>query len=115
PGDLNDGVLRNEDLIISVDPLIGGDDTINGMGGDDILVGGVNRDVINGNGGNNIVFGDNGVVDFFIADGNNDDIDRIETIFTDIGGNDTITDNGGDDIIFAGDDGDIVGNEVLTN
>src|SRR6185295_19332931 len=88
---------------------------ISGLAGDDIIFGGVNRDTINAGGGNNIVLGDHGIVDFIVADGNNQDIDLIKTIDPDFGGSDTITAGSGDDIIFGGEDGEIVRNDIWSN
>jgi Ca2+-binding RTX toxin-like protein len=54
-------------------------------------------------------------VDFIVADGDNSDIDLIQSTDTDIGGNDDITAGSGNDTIIAGEDGEIVDNDVWTS
>ena len=70
--------------------------------------------------GNNIVFGDHGLVDYLAEEQSNpatqtlrtDDIDRIQSIFTGMGGADTITVGNANDIVLGGFDNDhIYGNE----
>ena len=75
----------------TLDPNLGGVDDIEGGSGNDKLLGGAQGDTINDTAGDNIIFGDHGQI---IGT-------TVET--TDLqGGNDTITTQGGNDIIFGG-------------
>ena len=88
---------------------IGGVDTIRGAAGDDIILGGAKGDDIQGNSGRDILLGDNG--DVVRADGSADEND-IFTTEPSIGGADTISGNGDDDILVGGAAGDFLfGNE----
>ena len=46
---------------MSVESLIGGSDSITTLGGNDIVIGGIDADTINAGEGNNIVLGDSGL------------------------------------------------------
>ncbi|MFB3886819.1 MAG: hypothetical protein ACE144_16445 [Thermodesulfobacteriota bacterium] len=80
----------------SLDPAVGGTDTIFGNEGDDIILGGAGDDIIYGNDGHDVIFGDNGAVQFGSG------VKRINSIDEGIGGNDTINGNSGDDILLGG-------------
>jgi Ca2+-binding RTX toxin-like protein len=116
-------------LVETIEPLIGGSDTITTGADDDIVLGGIDADTIDAGHGNNIVLGDSGYVDWTAAESSApafalaavpaaaatagddldpSDIDRIWASDTDYGGNDVITTGNGDDIIFGGEDGEIV-------
>ncbi|CAN0443943.1 unnamed protein product, partial [Phaeothamnion confervicola] len=59
PGDIADGLDRLPDQFVSVDPTVGGDDTIHGLAGNNIIVGGAGADKIDVEAGNDIIAGDN--------------------------------------------------------
>jgi Ca2+-binding RTX toxin-like protein len=113
PGDLTDGVVRAPVRIFTVDSLIGGNDNITTNNGQDIVLGGINNDTVNVGEGNNIVLGDGGFIDYVTDDDDRTDIDRIWTTEADHGGNDNITSGSGDDIIIAGEDGEVVVNDQV--
>ena len=88
-----------------------GDDTIYGSPSTDILFGGGGDDVIYGFGGNDIIFGDRGIVT--TAPGTAYDPDNpLNGVCVDLGGTlifvATHTDEGGNDLIYAGTGDDIV-------
>src|SRR5207247_798045 len=63
------GTLRilttgNVTHIATVNPALGGDDTISGDDGDDRILGGFGQDTISGNSGNDVVLGDDGLIDY---------------------------------------------------
>ncbi|MEY2518221.1 MAG: large repetitive protein, partial [bacterium] len=104
-------------LVESIETLIGGSDTITTGSGSDIVVGGIDADTIAAGDGNNIVFGDGGVIDWTAAERGGTlagddldaaDIDRIWSLDPDHGGSDVITTGAGDDIVIAGEDGELV-------
>jgi len=64
-GDRSDGLVRNPDLVASVDNLVGGNDTIYGREGDNIVVGGAGADQIETASGNDRIAGDNAQFDFW--------------------------------------------------
>ncbi|HEY9237367.1 MAG TPA: hypothetical protein VIP10_00890, partial [Burkholderiaceae bacterium] len=105
----------------------------NGFGnGNDTIATGIGRDMVFGGGGddaihafassggtaaldrNNIVFGDHGLVDYLVVELANgspprtDDIDRIASIDTGLGGVDTITTGNANDIVLGGQAGDTI-------
>ena len=97
---------------------MGGADTIStGLGGKDIVVGGVDGDTITTNrgqvapadaDGDAIVLGDNGLVDFATVDAVPGDLDRIWVLDPDTGGGDVITTGAGNDVVIAGEDGELI-------
>jgi len=58
-GDKTDGVVRPLAIAISVDREVGGTDTIYGIGGEDILIGGAAGDDVDGGLHDDLIFGDN--------------------------------------------------------
>jgi Ca2+-binding RTX toxin-like protein len=95
--------------IATAESANGAADYIEGNAGNDILLGGTAGDTIHAGADNNIVIGDLGFVDYVIADLDLSDIDRIESTSTTVdGGADTITANGGDDIVIGGRYGDTI-------
>ena len=115
-------------LVETQHSLIGGSDVILVGDGDDIVLGGINEDVIAGSydsqtdtylpsEGNNIFLGDSGSIDWTAADhggllAGDDfdprDLDRVLSTQTNHGSNDLILSGAGDDIIIAGEDGEII-------
>ncbi|MCY2930281.1 MAG: hypothetical protein NTV86_12445, partial [Planctomycetota bacterium] len=119
-----DGLARV--YVATTDPSIGGDDTIEGNEGNDVLLGGAGADTIYGeaadldtvvSSGDDVILGDNGRVDYDLAsdtiDGRLDisgvtlddvtgTLDRVMTTDPTIGGNDVIYGNGGHDAILGG-------------
>ena len=99
--------------VTTIDPAIGGNDTINSGLNDDLILGGTANDSVTTTGGNNIILGDNGRA-FFAADGT---IQTVEAINPTIGGNDNITSAAGNDLIIAGTADDTVaagsGNDLI--
>jgi len=63
PEDQTDGVIREANLIITVDDALGGNDTIDAGGGADQIFGGAGDDDVAGQQGDDIIFGDAGVID----------------------------------------------------
>ena len=94
----NDGLVINA---ITLAPGVGGIDTITTGDDDDIFIGGTGGDTINAGDGRDIGLGDNGQIIFDLVDGENV-LRLIESIATDIGGNDTISLGQGDDVLIAG-------------
>ena len=92
----------------TIEPEIGGSDSITTGAGADIVFGGVDADTINAGNGNNIVIGDSGYVDWVADDATPNDIDRIAATDPQHGGNDDITTGTGNDIIIAGEDGELI-------
>ncbi len=119
PGDkISDGRALALSYLTSVDTTVGGADTIStGLGGKDIVVGGVDGDTITTNrgqvastdaDGDAIVLGDNGLVDFATVDAVPGDLDRIWVLDPDTGGSDVITTGAGNDVVIAGEDGELI-------
>ncbi len=97
------------DLIVTTDPAIGGNDTIEGNEDADQILGGTASDDIWGHEGNDFILGDNGN---FTQPG--EIIEYIKTTAPGIGGSDTIYGNEGNDSIWGGADGDYIeGNDGL--
>ena len=112
-------------LVEAIESLIGGSDTITTGVGRDVVIGGIDADTIVANSGetalrpdsNNIVFGDSGLIDWTATerggalagdDSNPADIDRLWSLAPDHGGSDHITTGNADDIVIAGEDGELV-------
>ena len=100
-GDLIDGVLRNPDRIVSVDPGIGGDDTLIGLEGDNILIGGFGNDELSTGSGNDTILGDNGQVDFWAGTTHINTVQSTDVV-AQTGGNDTIVTGDGVNFVIAG-------------
>ena len=104
--------------IRTTDPEIGGDDFIfTGEAGDDVvLAGAVNDWVDTGETGDDIVFGDHGVALFNIEDTNEPALEDskvsvvafVDSTDPELGGDDVLEVNQGDDIVIAG-----VGNDLV--
>ncbi len=102
-GPANDAMTRLWGLAVTIDPSIGGSDTINVPAGNDVVFGGQGNDTINLGSGTNLVFGDSGYVDWAVsADGTQTEIANAASILPDVGGNDTITTGSGSNIVVGG-------------
>ena len=88
--------------IQTTDPEYGGNDTISGNEGDDIIIGGSANDSLNGNDGNDIILGDNGEI---IGNDGSSKAFHIFSTSPEFGGIDIISGNNGDDIIIGGSGG----------
>ena len=115
--DYTNGVLTSifsTDGALNGAPFIGGNDsitgpTINGTpsfggNGNNVVIGGIGADIIKLGGANNTVIGDDGKATF----GTSGQILTITTQDPTIGGNDTITVNGGNNEIFGGTGADTI-------
>jgi Ca2+-binding RTX toxin-like protein len=91
------------DFVQTTDPAIGGEDTIEGNTGDDLILGGAEGDDIWGNEGDDVIIGDNGNITM-----PDEVIDLIFTTDPAIGGSDTIEGNLDEDMVFGGADGDFI-------
>ena len=90
-------------LAVTIDPSVGGNDTINVPAGNDVVFGGQGDDTINLGAGTNLVFGDSGYVDWAVSsDGTQTEIAAAASILPSVGGNDTITTGTGSNIIVGG-------------
>ena len=115
-GDTTDGVEGLVGIVVTVDPTIGGADTITTGLGSDIVLGGAAGDSITTNDGEtagtpdqpNIVIADHGFVDTVLLDGDPADLDRIWSTDVTYGGDDTVTTGNGDDVIIGGTGGDTI-------
>jgi len=99
--------------IETIDPAVGGNDTINTGLNNDTIFGGTASDVVNTIGGNNVILGDNGKA-LFSASGM---LLNVEITDPTIGGSDTITSGAGNDLIMGGTSGDTIsagaGNDLI--
>ena len=86
--------------IETTNPQDGGDDTIYGKDGLDILIGGVGADTINGGDNPDVILGDNGVV--VRNDPDAEDDNDIYTTDPGIGGNDILNGREAKDILIGG-------------
>ncbi len=114
PEDQTDGVIRDANLLVTVDDNLGGADTIVAGGGADQIFGGAGGDQITADAGADVVIGDAGVVEregtgfdvSFVAGASvpvtTTSLDRIRTKSTSDGGADIITGDSGDDVILGG-------------
>ena len=115
-GDTTDGVEGLVGIVVTVDPTIGGADTITTGLGSDIVLGGAAGDSITTNDGEtagtpdqpNIVIADHGFVDTVLLDGDPADLDRIWSTDVTYGGDDTVTTGNGDDVVIGGTGGDTI-------
>ena len=104
PADQTDGVAHDPKLILSLHEEIGGKDTLTGLAGNDILIGGSGGDTISGSEDNDIALGDNGMIDFAYQDKTSDNSTQtlVSTITPLQGDGDTISGGSGNDLLFGG-------------
>jgi Ca2+-binding RTX toxin-like protein len=88
----------------TIDPSVGGNDTITTSTGHDIVFGGVGNDTMKVSNGNNIVVGDNASAKFNSSGG----IVSLTTTYSGNGGLDTITSGTGNDVVFGGSSNDSI-------
>ncbi len=118
-----DGVIKT---IATIDPSIGGSDTISGNEDNDIILGGFADDLLNGNTGDDKILGDNGRLEYAFAgetitdptltpsqvllpaDNNLATLDFITTTDPTLGGNDIISGGLGNDQILGGTGADAI-------
>jgi len=108
PSNQTNGEVLNPRLILSLDHLVGGTDTIFANGGADIIIGGSAGDEIHGGGGNDLIFGDHARIEGDISGAALPlDLSKafsFQSIYTtadDAAGDDTLYGNGGDDILLG--------------
>ena len=97
-GDFQGGVIA---LVFSTDPQSGGNDTITGGDGGNVVIGGIGDDTIKTGKSVDWVLGDNGLAQFTVVSGALAPL-ALQTTDTAFGGNDTINVNDGDNIVFGG-------------
>ena len=78
-------------------PDVGGNDTITGGDGDNVVLGGSGSDQINLGSGRNLIIGDNGYVTYSAGV-----VTVLATTSPDSGGDDTIVGGGGDNVVLGG-------------
>ncbi|NIQ03506.1 MAG: hypothetical protein GWM98_26665, partial [Nitrospinaceae bacterium] len=122
PEDQTDGVIREANLLITVDNDLGGVDDIDAGEGDDQVFGGAGGDDIDAGVGEDVVVGDGGRLDRSRDPAAMDDqfeselgavvigtfMDRLRTISFADGGVDTLRGSAGRDFILGGQSGDII-------
>ncbi|WP_254277881.1 hypothetical protein [Halomonas sp. 3H] len=106
-----DGTLLDKPADAS--DFVGGADLIYAGDGDDIVLGGLSGDEIHGQGGNDILLGDNGELDFVSGDSLNGEVEILGGVLTRLETTDDHEDEGGQDLVLAGDGDDIVLGGVL--
>ena len=114
PGDRYDGVTRLIGLAVSVDPTVGGNDTIHVPNGNNVVIGGAADDVIDLGGGSNLAFGDSGYVQWAQHAGVNE-IAQAASIAPEIGGADHISTQSGDNLVVGGAGDDVISLGIGTN
>ena len=95
---------------------LGGADTIVTGVGSDVVFGGAGADVITSSvgetgtlvGAGDLVFGDYGYVDLSIEDSDPTDLDRVESLAPELGGDDDIITGQGNDIVIGGAGADLI-------
>jgi Ca2+-binding RTX toxin-like protein len=107
-GDKTDGVIRPANLLVAVDPTVGGNDKIEAGPAQDVVFGGQGTDRVSAGRGHDVVLGDNGSLSSPLGVAR-----RIETIARTIGGADTIVGGPDDDILVGGAGGDIVDGDAI--
>ncbi len=102
-------------LIETIDPSLGGSDTIQGNEDDDIIAGGFAGDNLYGNNGEDRILGDNGRFDYAYAgdglvgaDNNLSTLDFFTTTDPTLGGNDQIWGGLGEDTVLGGTGSDTI-------
>ncbi|WP_039019935.1 calcium-binding protein [Halocynthiibacter namhaensis] len=86
----------SQTVISSLDPSVGGNDTVTTLGGNDAVVLGFGDDIANLGEGDNRVLGDNGAITMTAT------TTRLETSDDAVGGDDTVTTGAGHDFVALG-------------
>ncbi len=96
-------------LIETLNSTVGGDDSVQGNEGDDLILGGFGNDTLEGNAGDDKILGDNGLMDYayagdanVAADSDLSTLDFITTTNPTDGGRDRILGGAGNDQILGG-------------
>ena len=108
-GSANDDVLIADGLRNTTLQGLEGDDLLIGGFGNDVLIGGDGNDIIRGRGGDDIIFG--GLGDDTINGGNGDDFargDEGDDTISGGSGNDQLAGSEGNDFLFGNDDLDLI-------
>jgi Ca2+-binding RTX toxin-like protein len=102
-------------LIETIDPDLGGNDTISGGNDNDLILGGFADDLLFGDNGNDYILGDNGKADYayagdehVAADNNLATLDFVTTTYPLLGGEDEIYGGWGNDTALGGSDADVM-------
>ncbi|MGD8331142.1 MAG: calcium-binding protein, partial [Acidobacteriota bacterium] len=94
--------------MFSTAPADGGNDTIYGNTGDDLIIAGTGSDVVEGNEDEDIIIGDSGTMQFRVGTDEDNEVDRVFTRITVFSngdvkqGEDRISGNGASDILLGG-------------
>ncbi|QDT02164.1 Bifunctional hemolysin/adenylate cyclase precursor [Rubripirellula lacrimiformis] len=106
PEDQTDGIVRDANLILTVNDLQGGNDVISGGASSDQIFGGAGNDDINGETGNDIILGDTGTInrDAVVISARvvTSALNRVRTKTPETGGDDLLSGDDGNDILFGG-------------
>ncbi len=114
-------VFSNDGMVTD----LGGSDTVHGLAGDDIILGGQDNDgtdttrpvidgsevlgdALHGDAGEDVVIGDRGKLEFMVLANPGVVLSRIETERIHVGGSDIITGGTQDDLLIGGADGDFM-------
>ncbi|HMJ89541.1 MAG TPA: calcium-binding protein, partial [Candidatus Acidoferrum sp.] len=106
-GDLYDGVAHDVSRIFSVDPAVGGNDSITTNSGVDLVIGGLANDLITLGNEDDSALGDNGYFRFDV-DLDFTTLDLMVITEPNLGGDDTISGGSDEDRIFGGTGADTI-------
>ena len=109
PGDRSDGLTRLAAVAVSIDPAIGGNDTVGVTTGGSVVIGGAGNDSITLGRAGNLAFGDSAFVTWGISPGGtSSEITGAASVAPAIGGNDSIVLGTGRALVVAGQGADTV-------
>ncbi len=94
----------------SMNPELGGDDTITAGSGNNTIIGGLGNDTISAGRGTNIIFGDSGSIQYSAGV-----LSTVESMNPELGGDDTITAGSGTNTIIGGLGNDMISAGIGTN
>ena len=104
PGDRTDGVVRRASVAVSVDPAIGGNDTVDVPTGSSVVIGGAGNDSLTLGRDTNLAFGDSA----FVKWGTSSEITEAASFAPGVGGNDAIALGSGRALVLGGQGGDTI-------